>query len=313
LSSSAFARLAYVGEHSSHDWVPVEINPIVNGTRVYDPAGCATTNSCYTSTLTEANTGANTNYNALQFSLEQRVRYGLTLLFNYTWSKALNNMPFNAAATSIAAGNSYVYPITVPNFKALDYGPADFDHRNIVSMSYVYTIPKLLNEAPMVARYIVNGWETSGLFVFRSGDPLTIISNSSNADGSGQTRDRAIQVGPAYGGSACAAATHCKSYLNPASFVDPAAGNYGTFVKGSLVGPQYADWDASIARKFPFDERVYLQFRAEYFNLLNHTNFGDPNSTATASNFGQITSTTSQNVDITNDPRIAQFSLKLVF
>jgi hypothetical protein len=182
-----------------------------------------------------------------------------------------------------------------------------------MSLSYVYAVPKYLNEAPAAARYIANGWELSGLFVFRSGDPLTITSNSSNADGSGQNRDRAIQIGPAYGGSACAAGTHCKSYLNPVSFTDPTAGNYGTFVKGALVGPQYADWDASIARKFPIDERIYFQFRAEYFNLLNHTNFGDPNSAATASNFGQITSTTPQNADITNDPRIAQFSLKLIF
>jgi hypothetical protein len=66
-------------------------------------------------------------------------------------------MPFNAAATSIAAGNSYVYPIYVPNFKSLDYGPADFDHRNIVSMSYVYAVPKFLNNAPAAARYVVNG------------------------------------------------------------------------------------------------------------------------------------------------------------
>jgi hypothetical protein len=101
--------------------------------------------------------------------------------------------------------------------------------------------------------------------------------------------------------------------LNPASFENPtAAGTFGSFQKGALVGPQYADWDASLTRKFAFNERTYLQFRAEYFNLPNHTNFGDPNSTNN-STFGQITSTTPQNADITNDPRIAQLSLKLVF
>ena len=313
LAPSLSVRAAYVGEHSSHDWVPVELNPFVNGTRIYNPAGCATTNSCYSQTLTEANTGASTNYNALQLSATQRVRYGLTMLVNYTWSKALNNMPFNAAATSIGASSSYVYPTYIANFKSLDYGPADFDHRNILSLSYVYAPPKFLSDAPPAMRYIVNGWEASGGFVFRSGDPLTIVSNNSNASGSGQNRDRAIQTGPAYGGTACAAGTHCKSYLNPLSFIDPTAGNYGTVKKGSFFGPQYANWDAAVMRKFPLDERVDLQFRAEYFNLLNHTNFGDPNSAATASNFGQITSTTSQNADITNDPRIAQFSLKLDF
>ncbi len=157
-------------------------------------------NSCFSQPITEANTGGNTNYNALQASLEQRMRYGLTLSFNYTWSKALDNMPYNQAATSIGANNSFVYPITVPNFKALDYGPSDFDHRNIVSLSYVYTVPKFMQSAPAVARYVMNGWETTGLFQFRSGDPLTILSSSANNSGSGQQRDRAVQKGPLTGG-----------------------------------------------------------------------------------------------------------------
>jgi hypothetical protein len=321
LSSSLSLRAAYVAEHSSHEWVPLELNPFVptssspfvNGPRIYNQPGCSANNSCFTSTVTAANTGGNTNYNSLQLSVEQRMKYGVTLLFNYTRSKALDNMPFNAAATSIGSGNSYVYPITAANFKALDYGPTDFDHRNVVSMSYVYVIPKFMNGAPGALRYVVNGWQTSGLFQFRSGDPLTIVSSSNNISGSGQSRDRAILTGSPYGGSACAAGTHCKSYLNPASFANPTvAGTFGSIKKGAFVGPQFAGWDGSLARKFSVTERTYFQFRAEYFNLLNHTNFGDPNSTNN-STFGQITSTSPQNGNYTNDPRIAQLSMKLVF
>ncbi len=321
MSRSLSVRAAYVGEHSSHEWVPIELNPsipvsttpFVAGPRIYNQPGCAATNSCFGSTITEASTSANTNYHSLQLSAEQRMRYGLTLLANYTWSKALDNMPFNAAATSIGAGNSYVYPITVANFKALDHGPSDFDHRNVSTVSYVYTVPKFLASAPASVRFVVNDWATTGLFQFHSGDPLTAISNSSNQSGSGQSRDRAIMTGAPYGGSACIAGTHCKSYLNPASFTIPALGSYGTFVKGSLVGPAYANWDVSIARRFPLKNQAALQFRTEYFNVLNHTNFGDPNMSATGSSFGRITSTSPQNGNYTNDPRIAQFSLKLIF
>ena len=312
LSSSLSMRLAYVGEHSSHEWEDLELNPFVNGTRIYNQPNCSVNNSCYSQPITAANTGGNTSYNSMQLSVEQRVRYGLTLLFNYTWSKALDSMPFNQAATSIGSGNSFVLPITAGNFKALDYGPADFDHRNVSAVSYVYVLPKVLQSAPAIARYAANGWESSGLFQFRSGDPLTIISSQANNSGSGQQRDRVVQTGSAYGGNACNGAANCKSYLNPASFTNNAAGTYGTFVKGSLVGPQYADLDASIARKFPINERTFVQFRAEYFNLLNHTNPGDPNSTNN-STLGRITSTTDQNADIANDPRIAQLSLKVVF
>ena len=103
----------------------------------------------YPNSITAANTGGNTNYNSMQVSVEQRVRYGLTMLFNYTWSKALNNMPWNQAATSIGAGNSFVYPITVPNFKALGLRagglrPSQCDR----DLSYVYT----LTEGPQQTR-----------------------------------------------------------------------------------------------------------------------------------------------------------------
>ena len=107
--------------------------------------------------ITAANTGGNTNYNSLQISAEQRVRYGLTLLFNYTWSKALDNMPWNQAATSIGNGNSFVYPITMSNFKSLDYGPAEFDHRSVVAVFLCIQGAEGHERAPAALRYLVNG------------------------------------------------------------------------------------------------------------------------------------------------------------
>ena len=315
LSSSLSARVAYVAEHSSHEWSPMELNPTISGTRIYNQAGCAVNNSCYPGTITAANTGGNTNYNSMQLSVEQRMKYGLNVLFNYTWSKALNNLPWNQAATSIGNNNSFVLPITAPNFKALDYGPADFDHRNVTALSYVFVVPKFLNGAPGVVRYILNDWSTSGLFQYRNGDPLTIWSGQSNNSGAAQNRDRAVLTGSPYGGTACSTSVNCRNYLNPASFANNTAGTTGTIRKGSFVGPHYVDWDASIARKFAITERSALQFRAEYFNLLNHTNLGDP-ATTVSSTLGRITSTSPQNWSGTapqNDPRIAQLSLKLVF
>jgi hypothetical protein len=323
LTSSLSLRAAFVGEQSRHEWEDLELNPPVPGTSVptFDPAGCATTNSCYPQYITAANTGGNTNYNSLQVSAEQRVRYGLTLLFNYTWSKALDNMPYNQAATSIGAQNSFVYPITMPNFKSLDHGPTEFDHRDVTAASYVYSEPRVMNDAPAALRYLVNGYETTGLVQYRTGDPLTITSsaatNSQSGDPTAQDRDRAVFNGTAspYGGTQCGTSVNCRSYLNPAAFSVNPVGTFGNVVKGSFRGPGYADWDASIARKFPFTERTSLMFRAEYFNLLNHTNLGDPGTTL-GSSFGKITSTSPQLWTATapqNDPRIAQFSLKLLF
>ncbi|MGD0156481.1 MAG: carboxypeptidase regulatory-like domain-containing protein [Terracidiphilus sp.] len=321
LTGSASFRAAYVGTHGSHQWQDLELNPVtpaITGIRKFNQPGCSANNSCYPGTITAANTGGNTSYNSLQVSAEQRVRYGLNLLFNYTWSKTLTNMPWNQAATSIGNNNSFGYPIYASNFKQLDHGPADFDHRNVVAMSYVYTIPKFLKDGPAAARYILNDWSTTGLLQYRSGDPLTIFSSGSNIDGSGQNRDRAVYSGSgAYGSTACAVgAANCKSWMNQASFSNPTSGGFGNVVKGSFVGPHYIDWDASLARKFAFTERTGLTFRAEYFNLMNHANLGDPGTTSGASTFGKITNSSPQNWSGTapqNDPRIAQLSLKLQF
>jgi Carboxypeptidase regulatory-like domain len=336
MTSNLLMRFAYVASHSSHQWSPVEINPILNADAVaptnlnsynrrlynsanlYNGSTCIA-NNCYSQTITEANMGSNGSYNSLQVSAEQRMGSGLTLLANYTWSKAIDNTPYNQSATAIASGNSYVLPIYEPNFKRLDHGPSDFDHRNVASISFVYALPKVMQDAPGGLRYLVNYWQASGIFQSRSGDPLTVSSSANNSSGSGQNRDRAILIGNPYGGSACPATAHCKSFLNPASFQNnPAptaanpAPNYGSIAKGSFVGPHYTDVDMSIARNFPIRERAALQFRAEYFNLFNHTNFGDP-TTSLGGSFGQITGTTPQNGASANDPRIAQFSLKLNF
>jgi hypothetical protein len=170
-------------------------------------------------------------------------------------------------------------------------------------------------------KYIVNGWQTTGLIQTRSGDPLTVTAGGNNS-GTSLGRDRAVyNGGQAYGNSACTAVTTppCKSYLNPAAFSvnttyasNPAL-VYGNVVKGEFVGPRYTDWDAALHRYFNFTEHVALQFRAEYFNVLNHTNFGDPGtSVGTPSTFGRISGTTSNN-GFQSEPRIAQLSLKLAF
>ncbi len=329
ITNSLLTRVAYVASHSNHQWSPIEINPILNADAVpptntnqynrrlynaaslYNGSTCIT-NNCYSQTITEANMGSNENYNSLQLSVEQRLSYGLTLLGNFTWSRAIDDTPYNQSSTAIAANNSYVLPIYEPNFKRLDYGRSDFDHTSVASISFVYALPKVMKDSSPALRYLVNYWQASGLFQARSGDPLTIASAANNNSGSGQDRDRAVLTGLPYGGSACPANSHCKSYLNPASFAANAPGTYGSIVKGSFSGPHYVDIDMSIARNFPIKERAALQFRAEYFNLLNHTNFGDPNTTL-GSTFGQITGTTPQNGANANDPRIAQFSLKLNF
>jgi hypothetical protein len=174
-----------------------------------------------------------------------------------------------------------------------------------LTAQYVWQLPKLKGSNAFV-RSIVNGWQTSGLVILRSGNALTLYTGQDNSL-TGLNRDVPILTGNPYALGACATTTvRCKDWLNPNAFSLPTAGTDGNLVKGTLTGPRYTDWDAGLFRNITFAEKVNVQFRAEYFNLLNHTNLSDPGTTVvTTSTFGKITTA--------NSPRVAQLSLKLSF
>jgi hypothetical protein len=250
--------------------------------------------------------GGNGSYNSLQATLEQRYSHGLTVLLNYTFSKALDDLPYGSSASTAKNGtNSYVYPVYFPNYKALDKGPSDFDYRNVMSASYVYRFPTL-RSGNVLLRAILNDWRQAGLVQARSGDSLTVLAGVDQSQ-TNLLQDRAEIVSNQrlYGPGACVTVQACVNYLNPSAFVLPAVGQFGNVQKGSLVGPAYVDWDASLLREFDVKERLHFQFRAEYFNVLNHANLGDPGTTVSDAGFGSITSA--------NDPRIAQLALKAIF
>ncbi len=314
LTNTLSGRLAYVGSHSSHQINPTDINPVYNqgpnvGKRVFYSA---TNNQNYTNQIATTDTGGSASYNSMQASLQKRMSQGLTAYLNYTWSKAIDSNAFGAqGTTAVVPGSSYVLPIYEPNYKRLDRGPSDYDHRNVLTFSYVWMLPKY-DRGNAAVRYALNGWQTNGIYTLRSGDPLTVTG--ANVDGTNLNRDRAIWNGQnPYGGTACAGITAaCRNYLNTANFsTNPSYTtsvplSYGNIVKGSFVGPRFQSWDVGLMRAFPIHEEVKFEFRAEFFNVLNHTNLGDPQVGQTnTANFGQIRSA--------NDPRIGQLALKLLF
>jgi hypothetical protein len=339
-------RVAYVGSRSRHQFVNLEVNPEVNNgsglsanaRRVYNTAPtvgpCATSTNCASnySDIVEAAMVGSANFNSLQASLDRKFAHGLSVLANFTWSKAYDNMP---QATRVGntedlnAGESYVYPVYPQNATgipaaaysadpgALDRGLSDIDHPFLVSLSYVYDLPKLRDGNPGV-KYIVNGWSTTGLVTHRSGDTLTAEAGSDiSLTGLGQ--DRAVEnfSVPAYSADAggagdCPSTKPCVNYLNNAAFslpvnTGPGTG-FGNVQKGSLRGPAQTVWNVALVRNFRVAGERTVQFRAEYFNVLNHTVFNNPNISnpiSSSTSFGTITSA--------GDPRIAQFALKYVF
>lgn len=350
LRSSWAVRLAYVGSGSRHQFVNLELNPSVNNVgvptlsglsvnarRVYNSAPtvgpCTVGNACkanYVQIVTAAMIGS-ARFNSFQGTLEKKMSHGLSLLFNYTWSKSLDDMPQATRVSNtedLNAGASYVYPLYpsgaigvpaaayVTDIKALDRGLSDIDHPHVISISYVYSLPKM-RTGNRILQYAANGWRTSGLIQHRSGDSLTAFMGTDNSL-TGLAQDRAqrdFTKNPylkTVGGGDCVAGKSCVAWLNNAAFSVPAntgvGTGFGNVVKGSLRGPGSTLWHGSVVRAFPVYRETNLEFRAEYFNLLNHTILNNPNTSnpiGSSTSFGTITGSA--------DPRIAQFSLKYTF
>lgn len=341
------ARVAYVGSGSRHQFVNLEINPSVNNgsglstnqRRVYNSAPtvgpCVTTAACTTSysNIIDGALIGNTHYNSLQASLQKKMSHGLSVTVNYTYSRSYDDLPQATRVSNTEdfnAGESYVYPLYptnatnvpaaayVSDIKALDRGPSDIDHPNVFSASYVWEFPHL-HAGSSFAKYVVNGWRTTGLITHRSGDALTAFMGS-DVSLTGLSQDRAVRdfTKPAYSSSAnnqgdCSAGARCVNWLNSQAFSVPVntgvGTGFGNVQKGSLRGPAQTDWDASMIRVFPVWRETNIEFRAEYFNVLNHTQFSNPNTTnpATSStSFGTITS-------VLNSARTAQFGAKFNF
>ena len=316
LSKSLTSRIAYVAGHGSHIFTSPEINPArpvtVNGAspttsntnqrRLYNTP--STTNF---STISLTDMGGNSSYQSLQATLQERLAHGLNFTLNYTWSKSIDNVPTGAATTSAGGGQSFVLPVYLPNYKRLDVGPSDFDHRNVLTATYVWAFPKL-HEGWAPVRYLINDWQSSGLLSARTGDHFTVTAGQ-DISLTGLNRDVPNVIGNAYNVAACPVSNPpCKTWLSSSAFQLPSTGQFGNEKKNSFTGPNFVTFDTALVRKFNMTERANLQFRAEYFNLLNHTNFGNPaTSLANSATFGRITSTNN------NDPRIAQLSVKLLF
>jgi hypothetical protein len=311
-----------------------------NTRRVYNTAPtvgpCLTTVGCNTnySQIVEAAMIGNAHFNSLQATLQKRMSRGLELMLNYTWSKSYDDLPQATRVSNtedLNPGESYVYPLypanavnipaaaIVPDIKALDRGVSDIDHPQALSLSYVWAFPTM-KEGYRPVRAFVNGWRTSGTFQHHSGDALTAYMGTDNSS-TGLDQDRAQRdfSQPAYlknkgGGGDCPAGKLCESWFNPAAFSVPAntgpGTGFGNVVKDSLRGPGFTVWNAALTRSFPVYRESTLDFRAEYFDVLNHTILTNPspsNPILSSTSFGTITSENAAG------PRVAQFALKYVF
>ena len=244
--------------------------------------------------LTYAGTFGRANYHALVTSIERRFS-GLTFLGGYSWQKSLDIL-----SNTAFEGNGNAYPFGQID---KDYGPSNFDRRHRLTASFNYALPYKGGGAMGV---IAGGWQTNGIVTLQSGAPLNIL-NGVDISRSGIGQDRVDIIGNPVLGSDRPKGERILRWFDTAAFREPAAGTFGTLGRNTGRGPGLATVDFSAFKSFamPWSERHKTEFRAEFFNLFNRANLGNPNATRINALFGRITSA--------GEPRIVQLGLRYSF
>jgi len=332
LTRNTVLRGSYVGSFGYHGFVSVDPNAIPP-TVCTNSTGCSAGGDLKTgsivpqgtlyvpgpgATLPNPKLGAgffwytegNSSYNALQVDVIHRFSNGLQFRANYTYSKDLD---MNSALTG-AQANNQPQMIMDPYDVRRDWGPSAYNIPNSASISGTYELPfgkgrPFANSLGSFGNRLVSGWQVNTIVSLMSGFPFT-PEVGSNQSGDGDTRnpDRP-SLNPDFTGPVILGSPN--QWFNPKAFILPAAGTFGNVGRGVYSGPGLADVDASLFKTTAITERTNLQFRAEFFNALNHANFATPNATvfssgAYSASAGLITATATTSRQI-------QFGLKLIF
>jgi outer membrane receptor protein involved in Fe transport len=320
--------VGYFGSKGTHLQLTRNLNQLTSGVRPFPRLSASSPilpNTPLTN-ITYRESSGNSNYNALWATVDKRLSAGLRLNASYTLSKSID---YNSRTNQgIVVQNSY-------NLRA-DRAPSDFDTRHRFVVSALYQLPFRGNQ-------LVEGWQLSTITQSQSGNPINILSGNALAITSGNlTLFPAVAsntltglgtlrpdlIGPVtlhptgeptqwFNNLVCdpRSAATCPA---GAAFAIPINGanvfHYGSLGRNAVIGPAFNNTDFSIVKKTRLAEEKTIEFRAEFFDLFNHTNFGQPGRVAQfgSPSFGVINSTRFATGD-SGSSRQIQFALKFLF
>jgi hypothetical protein len=235
--------------------------------------------------ISSATTTGTGEWHGLLASARHQFGHGLFLSGAYTYSHGIQEA-FGSGFGSNGVQNSY-------NVRA-DTGNSNVNVGHLASSSWIYDIP-FMTHAKGVTHTILGGWKYNGIATFRSGfslSPALSVANQGLA-----TRPDVVP------GQQLTYSKTISQWFNTAVFQKPAFGKFGNAGPGTITGPGLVNFDMGLYKDFAFTEKRRLQFRSEFFNVFNHTNFGNPTTTLGSGNYGRITSAL--------DARIIELSLRL--
>jgi hypothetical protein len=245
----------------------------------------------YYGEIQQSDDGGNAEYNGLLVSLNKRFAHHFTVLSNYTLSHCISSWDFAGEL----AGVIYQNPL---NRATGERGNCGYDHRQVFNTSIVAVSPGIGTGA---LKLITSGWSLSPAGSLFTGNPIQLSDGGKDISLSGQLLDRPNVVSS----QSYPSTKTLGGWFNTAAFAVQPAGTFGNLGRNTIYGPGAINWDMSLSRQFHFKERWRLDFRADFFNIMNHANWSNPTTSNTSSTFGEITGFGS--------PRNIQFSTKLFF
>jgi hypothetical protein len=307
--------VGYIGSHSYHQILSEDMNEPVptylsDGSAFY-PTGSKSANPALANTTSWVSQGVGL-YNSLVVDVRRSFSNGFQFRGNYTYSKNLDD---GSAWNTSVSGNTPAF-VEFPLNPKLDWGPAATDVRHVAGFNGSYELPfgpkrRFLQHASRPVRFVAYGWTASAIFNVQSGFPFT-PQLGYNPTGNGDTRNPVRpNWNPEFKGDLYPKTV--QQYFNPAAFLPPATGTYGNVSRDPLTGPHLAQLDFSATRNAHLSERVGFQFRAEFFNILNHTNLSTPNPVVYSSATSGVSPTAGLITSTSTTSRQIQFGAKLQF
>ena len=288
LTKDLTLALAYVGSKGSHLILRRNINQPVDGARPYPALSSESPILPGTplGNITEGEGCGNSSYNALWVTANQRLAHGLQFNASYTWSKSLDYNSFSTEGVVVQNSNDLVG----------DRGLSDFDasHRFVVSAIY---------ELPFRRNRMVEGWQLAAIVQAQSGNPVNIATGNSTVNGVPNTL-RPDVTGPIN------ITGRAEQWFDTTAFT--AVPRFGNLGRNVVIGPGFNNTDFSIIKNTKLGEGIRVQFRAEFFDVFNHANFGMPGFVVGTPGFGRITSTRFPTGE-SGSSRQVQFALKLLY
>jgi hypothetical protein len=280
--------VGYFGSKGTHLISRRNLNQPINGVRPFRTLSQASPILPGTSlgNIIEVESGGNSSYNALWLNASQRLTRGLQFQTSYTFSKSLD---YNSFSTGGGVGqDSY-------NLKN-DRGLSDFHVRHRFVFSGIYDLPFRGNR-------LLDGWQLTTIVQVQSGSPINIVTSNSTVTGIANT------LRPDVSGPITTVGT-VEEWFDTSGFAP--VPRFGSLGRNVVIGPGFNNTDLAIIKNTRLNETLRLQFRAEFFDLFNHANFGAPGTVVGTPVFGQITSTRFQTGE-SGSSRQIQFAVKISF